>query len=104
MFTLAVNRVVAGQDGPKADYIPCSYWGEDAQEFARTRGTGDEVGVIGRLRCNYVQQADGSSRPFFEVRAEEVKKGRVSKQNLQPAPQSTPITAAVSRLQEEFGA
>lgn len=103
-FTLAINRVVSGRDGPKADYIPCSLWGPGAKVFVEGRAKGDEVGIIGRLRANYVQQPDGSSRMLFEVRVEEAHQGRKSLKNMQPQPEETPATSAVGRLQKEFSA
>lgn len=102
-FTVATNRVVSDRTGPKADYIPCSLWGPQAKTFVENRDKGDEVGVIGRIRTNYVQQADGGSRLFFEVRVEEVQMGRKSLKNLQPRPEATTATRAVGRLQNEFG-
>jgi single-strand DNA-binding protein len=101
-FTLAMNRVVSDRNGPKADYIPCSLWGPGAKTFVEGRAKGDEVGVIGRLRANYVQQPDGSSRMLFEVRVEEAHQGRRSLKNMKPQPEATPTTTAVGRLQEEF--
>ena len=104
MFTLAVNRVVPDRNGPKADYIPCTIWGPGAKTFVEGRAKGDEVGIIGRLRANYVQQPDGTSRLLFEVRAEEVHLGRRSLKNMQPKPETTPATTAVGTLQNEFSA
>jgi single-strand DNA-binding protein len=101
-FTLAVNRVVANRDGPKADYIPCSLWGKAAQEFAEVCSKGDEVGVIGRLRANYVQQPGGDSRCFFEIRVDEINLGAVARKNLQAKPKRTTTTAAIDTLREEF--
>jgi single-strand DNA-binding protein len=102
MFTLAINRVVSDRNGPKADYIPCSLWGPSSHSFVEQRAKGDEVGIIGRLRANYVQQPDGTSRLFFEVRVEEVHLGRRSLKNMQPKPEVTPATQAVGTLQDEF--
>lgn len=102
IFTIASNRVVSDRNGPRADYIPCSLWGELARDFVETRSKGDEVGVFGRLRTNYVQQPDGTSRLFFEIRVDEVQKGRKSLKNLQPKPKSTSATHAVAKLQGEF--
>jgi single-strand DNA-binding protein len=101
-FTLAINRVVSDRNGPKADYIPCSLWGPGARPFVEGRAKGDEVGVIGRIRVNYVQQPDGTSRLFFEIRVEEAHQGRKSLKNMQPKPETTPATQAVSTLQDEF--
>ena len=101
-FTLATNRVVLDRNGPKADYIPCSLWGPQARSFVENRAKGDEVGVLGRIRTNYVQQPNGGSRLFFEVRVEEVKLGRRSLKNLQPKPQPSPATMALGELHREF--
>jgi single-strand DNA-binding protein len=103
-FTIAVNRVVSDQNGPRADFIPCSLWGPACKAFVEQRAKGDEVGVIGRLRANYVPQPDGTSHLLFEVRVEEIHLGRKSLKNMQPAPEKTPATAAVGKLQEEFQA
>lgn len=101
-FTLAVNRVVPDSNGPQADYLPCSLWGPEAKPFFDNRAKGDEVGLTGRLRANRVQEAGGSSRTYFEVRVDEIHKGRRALKNLQPAPKATPTTHAVGRLQSEF--
>lgn len=102
-FTLAVNRVVPNETGPKADYVPCSLWGENARAFVENRAKGDEVGVIGRMRTNFVQQPDGTHRLFFEIRVEEIHLGRRALKNLQPRPQETPTTRAIGQLTREFG-
>jgi len=101
-FTLAINRVVVDKGGPKADFIPCSLWGDAAQKFVEERAKGDSVGVIGRLRANSVLQPDGKNRCFFEIRVEEFSSGCKSLKNLQPAPKATTATKAVSLLQKEF--
>ncbi len=102
-FTLATNRVVSNESGPQADFILCSLWGEKASDFVKERAKGDEVGVLGRIRTSFVGQADGSSKPFWEVRVEEVEYGRRSLKNLQPRPQQDGITRAVGALTMEFG-
>jgi len=101
-FTIATNRVVPDRNGPKADYIPCSLWGPTARAFVENRAKGDEVGITGRIRANYVQQPGGGSRLFFEVRVEQVRLGRKSLKNLQPKPEETRATQAVGMLQSEF--
>lgn len=102
-FTLAINRVVPTEAGPEADYILCSLWGEEARRFVESRAKGDEVGVLGRIRTGFVQQANGSRRFFWEVRVEEVQFGRRSLKNLQPRPREDQATKAVGRLTMEFG-
>lgn len=102
-FTLAINRVVSNEDGPQADFILCSLWGEKARSLVEGRAKGDELGVLGRLRTGFVLQPDGSKRFFWEVRVEEVEYGRRSLRNLQPRPQQDKATQAVGALTMEFG-
>jgi single-strand DNA-binding protein len=102
-FTLAINRVVPNEDGPAADYIPCSIWGEESRRFCSCRDTGDEVLILGRIRTNFVQRADGKRDFFWEVRVEEVEYGRKSLKNLRAAPVSDATTQAVKQLTDEFG-
>ena len=101
-FTLAINRVVPNQEGPQADYVPCSLWGDEAQKFIESRDRGDTVGLFGRLRTNHVVQADGSYKFFWEVRVEEVFYGMRSLKNLQPKPEKNELTANLGRLSKEF--
>ncbi len=101
-FILATNRVVPTEGGPVADYIQCSLWGEEARRFVELRAKGDEVGVLGRIRTGFVQQADGGRSFFSEVRVEEVQYGRRSLKNLQPKPKEDQITKAVGKLTAEF--
>lgn len=102
-FTLAINRVVPLHDGPVADYVPCSLWGEEARRFIECRAKGDEVGILGRFRTGFVQQGDGSRKIFWEIRVEEVQYGRRSLKNLQPKPKQDSATRAVGQLVTEFG-
>lgn len=102
-FTLAVNRVVPNEDGPAADYIPCSIWGPEAQRFCELRDKGDEVLILGRIRTNFVQRADGKRDFFWEVRAEDVEYGRKALKNLRAAPRQDAATTAVRQLTDEFG-
>lgn len=102
-FTLAVNRVVANEQGPQADYIPCVLWGEEVTRFIESRAKGDEVGVLGRIRTGNVQQADGSTKFFWEIRVDQIHYGRRALKNLQPKPTETAATRAVATLGAEFG-
>lgn len=102
-FMLAINRVVPNAQGPQADYVPCSLWGEEAQKFVENRAKGDEVGVVGRLRTTHLKQADGSYKNAWEVRVDRVSYGRRSLKNLQGRVEPSRETEAVSRLSKEFG-
>jgi single-strand DNA-binding protein len=102
-FTVAINRVVPNEEGPMADYIPCSLWGEEAATFVERAHKGDEVAVRGRIRTNFVVQGDGNRRFFWEARIDVVDYGRISLKNLQPQPAEDATIRAVQTLTEEFG-
>lgn len=103
-FTLAINRVVPNEDGPIADFIPCSLWGDEASRFCETRDKGDEVAILGRIRTNFVPQASGDRKFFWEVRVETVEYGRRALKNLRALPRKEDVaTRAVETLTTEFG-
>ena len=102
-FTLAVNRVVPDEEGPKADYIQMALWGPAARIFVEDRQMGDEVMLFGSLRTSMVPLGDGKVEFRWEIRAEEVEHGRKSLKNLAGRPAETKATQAVRRLTEEFG-
>ena len=102
-FTLAVNRVVPDEEGPKADYIQCVLWGSRAKVFVEDRQLGDEVMVIGSLRTSMVPLGNGKVDFRWEVRVEQIELGRKSLKNLAGRPTETKATRAVKRLTQEFG-
>lgn len=102
-FTLACNRVVPDEEGPKADYIQFALWGSEAQAFVDDRQIGDEVMAFGALRTSMVSLGNGSVDFRWEIRVEEVQLGRKSLKNLAGRPAETKATRAVSRLTKEFG-
>lgn len=102
-FTLACNRVVPDEEGPKADYIQFALWGPEAQTFVEDRQIGDEVMAFGALRTSMVSLGNGSVDFRWEIRVEEVQLGRKSLKNLAGRPVETKATRAVSRLTKEFG-
>ena len=102
-FSLATNRVVPNEDGPMADYIPCSIWGEEADRLVGRVRKGDEIAIRGRIRTNFVAQADGDRRFFWEVRVDHVAYGRIALKNLRESPAVDDATRAVGILNQEFG-
>ena len=102
-FSMAINRVVPNEEGPAADYIPCSVWGEEAAAFCERMHKGDEVTCLGRIRTNFVPQADGDRRFFWEVRVDVVDYGRIALKNLRARHIADDTTRAVKKLTEEFG-
>lgn len=103
-FTLACNRVVPDEEGPKADYIQFALWGPAAKTFVEDREIGDEVMAFGALRTSMVPLGNGKVEFRWEIRVEEVEHGRKSLKNLAGRPAETKATRAVSRLTKEFGA
>lgn len=102
-FTLAINRVVPSEQGPEADYVPCSMWGSEVVGFCERCGKGDEIHVRGRIRTSLIPQADGGRKHFWEIRADHVQEGRRSLRNLQSRPRQDRATEALGRLTKEFG-
>lgn len=102
-FSLAINRVVPNEEGPAADFVPCSVWGEEARRFVERVQKGDEVACLGRIRTNFVPQANGDRKFFWEVRVDHVEYGRISLKNLRTKPHTDATTEAVKQLTEEFG-
>ena len=102
-FTLACNRVVPDEEGPKADYIQFALWGSKATTFVEDRQIGDEVMVFGALRTSMVPLGNGKVEFRWEIRVEEVEHGRKSLKNLAGRPAETKATRAVGRLTKEFG-
>lgn len=68
VFTLAVDRPFAAQDGKReADFINCQLWGKSAEVLARTVSKGQRVLVDGRLQIRSYSAKDGSKRYATEV-------------------------------------
>lgn len=101
---LAVNRVVPRATGPKADYLPCTYWGEDAPQVLEKLHKGCEVAVAGRIYTDMIQRGGGKREFFWEVRVHSLQVGRRSLKNLAAQQDRTDSqTGAVGRLHKEFG-
>jgi len=100
---MAINRVVPNEEGPAADYVPCSVWGQEAANFVERVRKGDEVTCLGRIRTNFVPQADGDRRFFWEIRVDTVDYGRIALKNLRARTYADDTTRAVKKLTEEFG-
>ncbi len=100
---LASNRVVPSEAGPEADYIPFSIWGEGARQFCEQCARGDTVLIAGRIRTSLVQKAGGGKESYWEVRADKAELIHQSRKNMQPAPKQDSTTAAVGKLNSEFG-
>ena len=99
---LVTNRVVPSENGPEADYIPFSVWGESARTLCRTCALGDTLLISGRIRTNLVSKASGEKGSFWEVRADNAQLIHRSRKNMQPSPKRDSTTNAVDRLSREF--
>lgn len=68
VFTLAIDRPFAGQDGKReADFVNCQLWGKSAEVLTRTVSKGQRVLVDGRLQIRSYTAKDGSKRYATEV-------------------------------------
>ena len=68
VFTLAVDRPFAGQNGKReADFINCQLWGKSAETLGNTVTKGQRVLVDGRLQIRSYTAKDGSKRYATEV-------------------------------------
>ena len=102
LFTVASNQVVARASGPKANYVPCAYWGEDALELAAQMAQGNEVAVVGSIYTDMIDKGNGRHEFFWEIRVEELQLGREALKNLAPRAPQTQQMKAVNRLHREF--
>lgn len=76
-FTVAVNdRRFDQATGTWTDaepaFIRCSVWRRPAENAAETLRTGSRIVVVGKMRTNTVESADGSKRTYTELEADEV--------------------------------
>ena len=68
VFTLAIDRPFAGQDGKReTDFVNCQLWGKSAEVLNRTVSKGQRVLVDGRLQIRSYTAKDGSKRYATEV-------------------------------------
>ncbi len=68
IFTLAVDRPFAGQDGKReTDFVNCQIWGKMGENLGKTVTKGQRVLVEGRLQIRNYTAKDGSKRYATEV-------------------------------------
>ena len=71
-FTLAVNRKVAGEGQPQADFINCQAWNKTSQFISKYFTKGQQVAVVGRIQTRTWDDNEGKKRHTVEVVVEEV--------------------------------
>ena len=71
-FNLATNRPV-NRDGERvADFVTCVVWGKQAENLCNYQGKGSLIGVIGSMRVDNYDKADGTKAYKTYVLANEV--------------------------------
>lgn len=60
-FTLAVNRRVAGQGQPDADFISCVAWNKTADLMLQYLNKGSLIGIEGRLQTGRFTNNNGET-------------------------------------------
>jgi single-strand DNA-binding protein len=70
-FTIAVNRRLAKEGQPQADFINIVAWGKTAEFVAKYFSKGQQVAVVGRLQTRTWDDNDGKRHYVTEVVADE---------------------------------
>ena len=72
-FTIAVDNRVKGPNGEKTtSFIPCTVWGQAAENTAKYTHKGSLVGITGRLNQRSYDSKDGRKVQVIEVICETV--------------------------------
>lgn len=73
-FTLAVNRPFSSQneDSPKADFISCVVWRQQAENLAKYMHKGSQIAVEGRLQVRSYEDQGGVKRFATEVVCDQI--------------------------------
>lgn len=71
-FNLAINRPVMRDTERVADFITCVVWGKTAENLANYQSKGSLIGVIGSMRIDAYDKADGYKAYKTYVLAHEV--------------------------------
>ena len=70
--TIAVDRYTKAGEERKADFIPCTAWGNTAQFLAKYFQKGKEILAEGRIQTGSYTNQDGKKVYTFDVIAENV--------------------------------
>lgn len=72
-FTLAVDREYIGKDGERAtDFIPVSYWTQNAEKLIGYLTKGRLIGVNGSIRVRKYEKEDGNVLYYTEISTGEI--------------------------------
>ena len=66
-FSLAVNRMKAGESGQDVDFITCVVWNKTADNMAKYLKKGSLIGVEGRIQSRTYKNKQGSTVSVNEV-------------------------------------
>lgn len=66
-FSLAIPRPKFGDKEPVTDFIRCEVWGKRAEIIARFFNKGDGINVMGEIRVDVTDGANGAKQYFTKV-------------------------------------
>ena len=66
-FSLAVNRMKAGESGKDVDFITCVAWNKTAENMEKYLKKGSLIGVEGRIQSRTYKNKQGSTVSVNEV-------------------------------------
>lgn len=66
-FSLAVNRMKAGESGQDVDFITCVAWNKTAENMEKYLKKGSLIGVEGRIQSRTYKNKQGSTVSVNEV-------------------------------------
>lgn len=66
-FSLAVNRMKAGESGQDVDFITCVTWNKTAENMEKYLKKGSLIGVEGRIQSRTYKNKQGSTVSVNEV-------------------------------------
>lgn len=66
------NRQTQEWEDGDATFLPCTVWGEAAENLWGSVSKGDRVNVVGRLAQRQYETKDGETRTVYELNVDEV--------------------------------
>lgn len=91
-FSLAVNRMKAGESGRDVDFITCVAWNKTAENMGKYLKKGSLIGVEGRIQSRTYKNKQGSTVSVNEVLVNQIhflETKRGQQQNTQAQGQQT---------------
>lgn len=71
-FSVAVDRRIKSENGPTADFIPCTAFGKTAEFLEKYFHKGQRIGIVGRIQTGSYTNNDGQKVYTMDVIVETV--------------------------------